>query len=98
MKEKWRQFNKWRQGIFLKNWPRTRERGKLVFVIKTIFFWTMWMTGWSIMFDKYFSGRETNIILTAIIFSVIGIILGLISWGENEKYFQKLSATNETQK
>ncbi len=97
MKEKWLKYKKWRQDRFLKNWPRTRERGKLFFVMKTAFFWALWMTFWFMVYDKYFSGRVTNIILSAIIHSILGIILGIVNWAESERHYQKLIASAEAQ-
>lgn len=97
MKEKWRQFNKWRQDRFLKNWSRTRERGKLYFVIKFVFFWTAWMTLFTVVWDKYFSRVKTNLIVSVIVLSVVGIFLGQFEWGESEKKYQLLIASTKAQ-
>jgi hypothetical protein len=97
MKEKWLKYKKWRQDRFLKNWPRTRERGKLFFVIKTIFFWTLWMTFWMAMYDGYFSTRPANLIIGAIMNLIGGIIMGLGLWEGSEKNYQKLSAESKLQ-
>lgn len=96
MKEQWTKFRRWQQARLLRNWPRTRQRGRFFYVLKTAFFWTVWMTGWTAIMNKYWLERPTSLKISFVFHAIGGIVMGFVFWHQSETQYKKILADADT--
>src|ERR1043166_8189395 len=81
-------FKAWRRRRHLERvarWEQTRMQGKARFVIRGTLIWSGSMIIVNSLWDYYFHGGVE--ILKLILFLLVGPIVGLVSWWDNEGGF-----------
>jgi hypothetical protein len=82
-------FNSWRRRRHLQRvaqWEHTRAQGKARFVIRGTLIWSGSMIIFNAVWDYYFHGAVE--ISKLILFLLVGPIVGLVSWWDNEGVFK----------